>query len=399
MGLFSGGPREKRYNGFTATFSNPPILPNSASGIGPASLRRVENSFQETAIWASVSLIAGLTAELPFDVFRGSSSTKPLTTPGYLLDIAGDGYGTSDWVYQFMVSTLLRGNVNGKIVARDPRFGFPTQLPLYHPDTVKGWRDPISGELVWWVQGVSVDNAQMWHRRAWPMPGQVMGLSPIAVHAQTIGLGLSAEMFGVEFFADGANPTGILTNTEVDLSPTVSQQAKERFVAGMNGKREPVVLGKGWQWQQISIRPEESQFLKTKAYTAADCARIYGPGVPEMLGYETGTPMTYQNDEQRNIHLMTYTLDPWFSRVEKALSGFLPQPQYVKLNRAALLRTDLLTRYKAHALAIAAHFRAPSEVREIEDMPPMTPEQLDELKAMEIAAPALKPLSVPGSVK
>jgi len=397
VGLISGS-RERRYNGFTATFSQPVIPPNSASALMTTNMSKAENAMQKIAVWASVTLVAELAAEMPVDVFSASGgATRPLPTPGYLEDVAGDGYGTADWVSMFVVSQMLRGNAYGTVAARDSRGGFPTQVPLYHPDTVRGWRDVRTGQPVWYVNGSQVPADQMWHRRAYVLPGNLLGMSPIAYHASTIGLGLLAEQFGTEFFANGASPPGILTNTEVDISPTVAQTAKERFVAGMNGRREPVVLGKGWAWQQISIKPEESQFLATQGYTSAECARMYGPGMAEMLGYETGTPMTYQNDEQRNLHFLTYSLDRWLTKVERALTGMLPRPRYVKLNRNALLRTDLLTRYKAHALAIAARIAAPSEVREVEDMPPMTPEQLAELDFM--PSPALKPISVTAPTK
>ena len=254
------------------------------------------------------------------------------------------------------------------------------------------YRDPDDGTQKWRVNGIGVPAGDMWHRRSYSMPGSLLGLSPIGFHAQTIGLGLSAQQFGVEFFQSGANPTGLLTNSETELNPEGARTAKERFVASLNGTREPAVLGKGWAWQQISIAPEESQFLATQKYTSTECARIFGPGVPEILGYEVGGSMTYTNVEQRNIHLLTYTLDPWFSRVERALSTLLPKPRYVKLNRNAMLRTDLLTRYKARATAIAAHILAPSEVRAIEDMPPMTQAQKDEVAL--VPDPVLNPMKV-----
>jgi HK97 family phage portal protein len=388
MGLFSG-PREKRYDGFTANFSSPPIPSNSRS-TPYGGIARAEGSMQSVAIWAAVSLVASLAAELPIDVFSGQGDgKKKVSTPGYLLDIAGDGYGTPDWVYQSVVSYLLRGNVFGKVVARDSRGGFPTQVPLYHPDDVYGWRDPNTGMPKWRAQGMDIPAADMWHRRAYSVPGYLLGLSPIGYHAMTIGLGFEAQRFGVDFFRDGANPTGLLTNSETDLKKEQAQTAKDRFVAALNGTREPVVLGKGWSWQQISIAPEESQFLETQRYSSSECARIFGPGMPEILGYPTGDPLTYATVEGRSLHLLTYALDPWFTRLEYNLSSLLPRPQYVKLNRAALLRADLLTRYRAHNMAIAGHWKAPSEVRDDEDMPPMTDTQLAELQAFDLPDPAL----------
>lgn len=395
MGLFSG-PREQRYNGFQASFVQQPIPTNATSSpFAWLNLNRAETSMQKVAVWSAVDLIASMAAALPIDVYSGSgAATRPITTPGYLLDIGGDGYGTEDWIHQALVSYLLRGNLFGKSIewARGDRNAYPTQVTLFHPDEVKGSRDPETGMPRWKAGTEDIPRADFFHRRAYPMPGMLLGLSPITYHAMTIGLGMQATRFGMEFFRDGANPTGLLTNSEEDLTDgTKARTAKERFVAALNGTREPVVLGKGWAWQQIQINPEESQFLETNKYTEAQCARIYGPGVAEILGYDTGTTMTYQNVEQRDIHLLTYALDKWLVKIEKILSGMLPRPQFVKLNRAALLRTDLLTRYKAHTLAIAAHFKVPSEVRDDEDMPPFTAEQLAEQKEMNLPPPVLKP--------
>jgi HK97 family phage portal protein len=391
MGIFSGPRTEKRYNGFVAQFANPPIYSNGQLGTFGMSAR-AEGSMQAVAIWAAVNLIASLARELPFDVFTGhGGDKKPQTTPGYLLDIAGDGYGTPDWIYQALVSFLLRGNVYGKVVARDSRGGFPTQVPLIHPDDVTGWRDPQTGRKVWRVRGLDTPADDMWHRRVYTVPGVLQGLSPIAYHAASIGLVLTSQKFGIDFFRDGASPTGILANAEADLTKVQVDTAKSRFMAAMNGGREPVVLGKGWEWKQISIAPEESQFIETQKYSASECARIYGPGMPEILGYPTGDSLTYATVEGRSLHLLTYTLDPWFALIERMMSDLLPKPRYVKLNRAALLRTDLLTRYRAHAMAIAAHWKAPSEVRDDEDMPPMTESQQAELAA--IGLPALPELN------
>jgi phage portal protein BeeE len=47
-------------------------------------------------------------------------------------------------------------------------------------------------------------------------------------------------------------------------------------------------------------------------------------------------------------------------------------PTTVKFNAAALVRTDLLTRYQAHESAIRAGWKLRSEVRELEDLPPIT---------------------------
>ncbi|MDV5147186.1 phage portal protein [Streptomyces sp. SBC-4] len=359
--------REKR-----APFTEPPIPRPSATGSTFASvnLSGAESSLQKIAVWSSVNLIASLLSTLPVDVYQGEGETlRKLPTPKVMADPGGDGYGSVDWTYQYVQSLLLRGNSNGKIASRD-RMGNPTQVVLYHPDEVQGWRDPKTGLPQWRVAGTEVKASEMWHQRAYPVSGRLMGLSPVAFHASTIGLGISALRFGAQWFQDGAHPSGLLTN-EQGLDAKQAKTAKDRFMAALRGTREPIVLGQGWKFQQIQVAPEESQFLETQQYTDAQCARIYGPGMPEILGYDTGGSMTYANVEQRSLDLLTYTLDPWLVRAENMWTGLLPAGQYAKINRAALSRTDLLTRYRAHALALRNKFKVTNEVRELEELPPV----------------------------
>ncbi|MGW4050803.1 phage portal protein [Streptomyces sp. NPDC004779] len=367
MSLFFRG-RERR-----TPFTEPDIpRPGGASStFASINLSAAESSLQKIAIWAAVNLIASLTATLPVDVYQGEGTARrELPPPKVLLDPAGDGYGRVDWTYQYMLSLLLRGNSNGKVAGRD-RLGNPTQIVLYHPDQVQGWRDEKTGLPQWRVAGQMLETADdMWHQRVYSVPGRLMGLSPVAFHAQTIGLGISALRFGSQWFADGAHPTGLLVN-ENALDAKQAQTAKQRFMAALRGTREPIVLGQGWKYQQIQVAPEESQFLETQRYTSADCARIYGPGLPEILGYDTGGSMTYANVEQRSLDLLTYTLDPWLVRAEEMWTSLLPSGQEAKINRSALARTDLLTRYRAHALALQNRWKVVNEVRDIEDLQPV----------------------------
>lgn len=362
--------RERR-----SPFAEPPIPRPSMLGSTFASinLSHAEASLQKVAVWAATDLVASLVATLPVDVYEGTGAArKELPKPRLLEDPAGDGYGLGDWTYQYMMSVLLRGNTYGKVADRD-RMANPTQVVLYHPDEVQGWRDPASGVARWRVSGETLDAeaaADMWHQRAYTIPGRLLGLSPVAHHASTIGQGLAAAKFGQQFFEEGGTPSGLLTNEQA-LDPKQAAVAKQRFMAALRGSREPLVLGQGWKFQAVSVAPDESQFLETQKYTAAECARIYGPGMPEILGYETGGSMTYANVEQRSLDLLTYALDRWLVRTEHMWTAMLPPGQYVKINRSALARTDLLTRYRAHAIALRNQFMVPNEARDIEDKAPL----------------------------
>ena len=368
----------------TMTFDNWRVPTPAESS--PISVVSPSTALQKVAIWSCISLTAAIAETLPLDTFVDDgvrSSKRP--TPGWLLDLGGEGYGTPDWCSQAVWSLMTRGNIVGNVLDRDARTGQPRLLPLYPAELVAARRDPVSGAVEWRVHGQVRDPSTLWHRRAYPVPGAVLGLSPIEQHMLTIGTGLGALRFGNQWFRDGAHPTGILS-TPQKIDPVQAREAKQRFMAGLRGNREPVALGSGWEYKPVQVSPNESQFLETHRFTAAECCRIYGPAYAEVLGYETGGSMTYANVEQRSLDLLKYAVNPWLTRLERWISSLLPQPQSVKFDRDDLLSTDLLTRYRAHAIGVAAHFLHPDEAREEEDLPPLTDAQKADLLAMNVQA-------------
>lgn len=359
---------EKRSATQFAPTPYPALAPTSYLDVG---LSNSETALQSVAVRSTVDLIASLASEMPMAVYSGEGKDRQRrVTPSYLLDPAGDGNGRADWCYQLLMSWLLRGNAYGDILDTS-RTGTPTQVALHHPDEVSGWLE--DGRPVWTVAGRRVaEPARFWHQRVNPVPGRVLGLSPIAFHATTIGLSITSTRFGEQWFRDGAHPSAMLTNELAEIDQPQAQVIKDRFLAALRGTREPVVLGKGWQYKAIQINPEESQFLKTQAYTEAQCCRIFGPGFAEVLGYESGGSMTYANVESRAVILLVHSLDKWLCRLERAFSEMLPRPQYVHLDRSSLLRTTTLDRYRAHQLSLAGQWRTPNEIRALENLPPVS---------------------------
>lgn len=330
-----------------------------------------QSSLQRVAVFASANLIASTLSQLPLDLLRGSGSTKKEVAKGPLLeDPGGEGYGFEDWAWSVYFRALIQGNTVGLIADTD-KYGYPTVIQLQDITKVQVDYDK-NGFPVWKINGTDIPRERIWHFRAFPQEGKVFGLSPIGQHMRTVGIGIQAEEFGASFFADGAHPTAILTS-EAKLDPTQAATVKSRVLAAIRGSREPVLLPNDIKYQPIQIAPSESQFLETQKYSSAECARIFGPGVPEMLGYEVGGTMTYANVEQRSLHLLIYTLNNWARRLEASLSTtkMTPRGQYVRFNRNALLQATTLDRYRAYEIALKNQWETVNEVRELEDKPPV----------------------------
>jgi HK97 family phage portal protein len=346
----------------------PPWIPTAHTGYAHIDGSRIENAQQSVAIDSAADLIASICSELPIDFYTGKGAARrEISMPGYLEDPSGDGYGLEDWIYQLVYSWLYRGNAYGDELTRSSK-GFLQQVSLFHPDQVSGRL--VDGDVAWTVNGKDF-TGRMMHRRVNPVPGQVIGQSPITKHADTIGVTLAASRFGQAWFDSDAQPVGILRNSLAGVDPEQARTVKQRFMAAMRGNREPVVMGRGWEWQTLSVTPEESQFLGTMGYSEAQCARIFGPGIAEILGYETGGGLSYANVQDRDIQLLKYAVGKWIRRVERVLFLFLPRPQYAVINRDALLQTNTLARYQAHQLAAGKPWKSVNEVRELENEPPV----------------------------
>jgi HK97 family phage portal protein len=198
-----------------------------------------------------------------------------------------------------------------------------------------------------------------------------MGMSPIGEHATVIGASLASAKYGSQWFRDGAHPSALLTNTEATIDTATANVVKDRWMGLFRGSREPAVLGKGWDYKPISVTAEESQFLATMRYSETQCARIFGPGIAEILGFETGHSMTYVTVVDRRSDLLQFTLNKWLRRTERVLTNLLPAPQYVRFDRDALLESATLARYQAHQSALQNRWKTVNEVRNDEDMAPV----------------------------
>jgi HK97 family phage portal protein len=323
-------------------------------------------AMQHSAVWAAVNLIAGSISTLPLAAYRdGDRDPLPQLPP--ILRQPSAGWALPDFLYALLQSLLIRGNAYGLIVDRAGAGLLPSQVELLDPNRV-GVTVP-NGAVEYRVDGQRVETASIWHVRAFCTAGNVVGLSPIGHARQAVGLGLAAEKYGAQWFGESAIPSGLLT-TDQRITSKDATDLKERWKFVHQGRRDIAVLGDGAKFQAITIPPEESQFLETTRANVATVARYFGVQ-PELIGGESGGSLTYANVEQRALDFLTFGLRPWLVRLEVALSALLSSTTTVKFNAAALVRTDLLTRYQAHESAIRAGWKLRSEVRELEDLPPV----------------------------
>jgi HK97 family phage portal protein len=210
---------------------------------------------------------------------------------------------------------------------------------------------------------------QVLHIASLSMNGLV-GLSPIELARNTVGMCIATAQFGADFFANGATPGGVLEHTGRVRDTDDLREGWNAIFQGVGNSQHIAVLEDGLSYKPISVKPEEAQFLETRKFQLNEIARIFRVP-PHMIGDLDKS--SFNNIEQQSLEFVKYCISPWITRWEQALYRALLLPSErgkltIKFNLDGLLRGDYVTRINGHRVAINSGFMTPNEARRLENM-------------------------------
>ncbi|MBN9374895.1 MAG: phage portal protein [Cellulomonas sp.] len=346
------------------------------------------SAMRNSAYWAALRLRSELIGMLPVDTYRriaGENIDVDVPSPMSMVQPSSYGAGQPMGIGQWISSTQMDldrfGNCLGLIVARDA-FGLPAVVdPVPFEDAAIHTK---GSKVVGYRLGRSdYTTIEVWHERAYVPAGSPIGLSPLAAAAWSLQASLSAQAFAIAWFQGSAVPSGELVWNKGELDAVQAETHKRRFMTAVQSG-EPFVHGKDWTYNSFGAKASEAAFLDQQKGAASDVCRYIGvPG--DMVDVPVdGSSVTYANVTQRNLQLMVINLNAPIVRRETALSQWLPRPRFVKLNSDALLRMDPQQREQILLSRVAGKVLAPSEERALNNLPPFTPEQIDEMKTLQI---------------
>ena len=333
-------------------------------------------AMQTSAVYACVRILSESVAVLPLHVYLNKpNGSKERTADHPLQRLLHDEPNREMPSFVFretlMAHLLLWGNAYAQII-RDGR-GYPVALYPMLPDRMVVDRDP-NGELVYTYQS---DKGQVKLRRdnVLHIPGLgfdgLIGYSPIAMAKNAVGLALATEDYGAAFFANGANPGGVLEHPGV-IKPEQADRLRESWQSQFGGANahKVAVLEEGLKFHQMSIPPEQAQFLETRKFHINEIARIFRVP-PHMVGDLEKS--SFSNIEQQSLEFVKYTLDPWVVRWEQSLMQSLLLPSEkatvsIRFNLDGLLRGDYQSRMQGYSVGIQNGFFSVNDVRSLEDM-------------------------------
>lgn len=203
-----------------------------------------------------------------------------------------------------------------------------------------------------------------------------LGISPIGVARQAIGISIAAEEYAGRYYANDAKPGGII-QYQGKLTDEQFKSLVQRWQAGHQGLKNSHLVGiltDGATWTDVGINPQDSQFLETRKFQVREIARIFRVP-PHKIGDLEGT-ITYASIEQQSIDFVTDSIRPWCVRVEQALNNSLFSSDidrkagiFCEFNLDALLRGDTKTRYEAYAIGKQNGWLSANDIRDKENLP------------------------------
>ena len=340
-------------------------------------------AMQMTAVYSCVRILSEAVAGLPLHLYRYTESggkEKAVDLPLYRLLHDQPNPEQTSFIFRetLMTHLLLWGNAYAQII-RNGRGEVVALYPLM-PDRMTVDRDE-NGHL-YYEYLVSQDEAhafkegtvQLSPRDVLHIPGLgfdgLVGYSPIAMAKNAIGMAIACEEYGAKFFANGAQPSGVLEHPGTLKDPAKIRESWNSTFGGSQNANKVAVLEEGMKYSPISIAPEQAQFLETRKFQIDEIARIFRVP-PHMVGDLDKS--SFSNIEQQSLEFVTYTLDPWICRWEQSIVKSLLSDEekktlFVKFNVDGLLRGDYQSRMQGYAVARQNGWMSANDIRELENL-------------------------------
>ena len=331
-------------------------------------------ALQTTAVYACVRILAETIAALPLHTYQYTTGGKEKAAehPLYYLLHSEPNPEMTSFVFRetLMGHLLLWGNAYAQII-RDGRGRVVGLYPLLPNKMIVNRND--QGQLYYQYEKEGclyiLNRHEVLHIPGLGFDG-LIGYSPIAMAKNAIGMAIATEEYGAKFFANGANPGGVLEHPGVVKDPARIRESWNAVYQGSGNAHRVAVLEEGMKFQSIGIPPEQAQFLETRKFQINEIARIFRIP-PHMIGDLEKS--SFSNIEQQSLEFVMYTLDPWVVRWEQAIQRALfseseKRQFFVKFNVDGLLRGDYESRMNGYAVGRQNGWLSSNDIRELENL-------------------------------
>lgn len=339
---------------------NPPIWNQNLAGVAVTD----DTSLGVVTVWRCVDLISSTIGSLSIHAYRDGDRIE---TPAILMQ-PNPTEQRIDTFSALITSALLRGNGYALLGDFD-RFNHPRQMVVVDPDQVRVDVSAETGAVTYRIGDIRYSRFEVLHVRGFVRPGHVVGQGVLDSQKHSLGLAIAEHEYTERIFSEGSIPSGVIT-TDAELSPDAADELKKAWVRSHGGRdRTPAVLSGGLAYKAIQLSNSDLELLEARKWSASQIAALFG--VPAHLAGapSPGDSLHYSTVAEDSRAFVRYCLRAWTHRLEAALSSVLPRGQSASFATAEFLQPDILTRYQAAQIAIAAGFKTVDEVRAEEGLP------------------------------
>lgn len=331
-------------------------------------------------VFGCVRLISGIVSALPMSTYTEEIPEVRIPyrpTPEWMKFNQGP-WNRTTVMQTGLVSCLLEGNTY--FATERDRMGTIQSIRPLDPTKVEPFESSSQNFMRYRVTTpAGTVTAEPWdilHIPGMMMPGDIKGMSVVAYARETIGLSMGLDEYGASLLKNDARPSmgleipGELSQTGVDVIRNSWNDIHQG--AGNSGKL--AVMTEGAKFRNLSINPDDAQFLETKKVQTPQTCMFFGVP-PARLGY-ADAPMLGSSLAEQNTTFVQDTIAGWVNRFEDGLSdaqrmsGDTPDDVKVGLSLNAYMRGDYVSRITTNVMAVREGIFSPNEAREQEGKPP-----------------------------
>ena len=336
-----------------------------------------DSAIRISGVWRAVSILAETIASLPLHVYREAENgdrTKAKTHPLYFL--LHSQPHTLYTKYNFFESLITNLALNGNayaLILRDADT-MPTGLLLLENEKVTVYFDELTNTIYYRVMGYSQTffSDDMIHVAGLGAKGY-LGMNKLAVHGKTLNGARDLRDYAVNFFANGASPSGVL-EYDSELSDDAFERLKGSWQAqygGVANAGKTPLLEFGVKYKKIGATPAEAGLKDNRTYSLEDISRIFGVPMHLLSNLERAT---FNNIEHLTLQFVKLTVIQLCTRIEQELERklFLRRSELetftINFNMEGLLRGDTKSRSEYYRTMFSIGAISINEIRQKENM-------------------------------
>jgi HK97 family phage portal protein len=349
------------------------------------------SAFNVAAVFTGVSIRSELFATLPVDVIEkladGRSTREAPTHPiARVLRIPNSWQTRAELFGMCEAHRILRGNGymwKNLVTATSPGDGLDRlhvqELIPIHPDRIEATEpDEFGAPTLYKLhrkngQTVPLPAIEVVHLKSLSTDGR-LGRSLLQDLREVIGGALATQEHANSLWSNDATPS-VVVKHPTTLGITGRKNFEESWEATYGqskDKRRVAVLEEGMDIKQLSLTPEDGQFLQTQQDLREQIAAALRLP-PFMMGLSSKQTSWGTGVEQQQIGIGVFTLGPstvgWEQRLTRDLLS-RPEKYAIKFRLNATMRGDAASRSEFYWRMVQMGAMSPNDVRAFEDMNP-----------------------------